>query len=277
MEAMLPNGLEFRRWFTIAGHLFIWMIGIGSLLWILRCCYRFLNEQLVSTGKKAFYSFLLIFCGCLVVLAALFRGFIGLIQLKDESDNGDGTLTVVEYNSYNRNSYFLYQKKGLFLREYIGTDNQAANEPSTFVPSTSTTEQVTEEKKEEQEVSRETMELQMQYLAVYKAIGIDKKYEFNYNAKGEMYLSIEPEQMEGTDIMIAYRIVYDRKSKNGLCNEFVYYKDTYEIRNKNEESINNTAILNFYAVKNSDHTVIAANKTTWGGSSDVEYREVTGE
>lgn len=276
-EAVLPNGLEFRRWFTITGHLLIWLIGIGIFLWILKCIYCFFNEQLESTGKKVFCSFLLILCGCCVVLAALFRGFIGLMQLKDEDDNGDGTLTVVEYNSYNRNTYSLYQKKGPFLREYIGTDYQTAREPSTSVPSTPTTEQVTEEEKEEQKVSSEMMELQMQYLAVYRAIGIDKKYKFAYSAKGEMYLSIEPEQTEGKDTMTAWRIVYDRESKNGLCSEFVYYEDTYEIHNKNEKSISNTAILNFYAVKHSDHTVIAANKTTWGGGGDAEYRDVTGE
>lgn len=274
LESHLPAGLEYRRWFTVSGHMIIWTIAILAMLWLLVKLNGVNNRQIRAGVRKWIMKFCLILIGVCLMILSIFRGFLGLLELKTEIENQDGTLTVIN-DDYNRSYRYVYQKRGIFLREYIGLEEENSEEPSTSIPSTSTTAGTTTESGEEK-ITDADLELHMQYLAVFDAIGQHKTYEFQYSAKGQLYLLIKPKQNTAEN-MVGWRIVYDRESKNGACSEFVYYKDIYETDSNQQQSISSTEIINFYAVKHRDRKVIAANKSSWGGGGDTAYREATGE
>jgi hypothetical protein len=67
--------------------------------------------------------------------------------------------------------------------------------------------------------------------------------------------------------------VYDRPSKNGKCELFVFYKEHYTEEGTNDS----TAILDMYAVEKSTGKVITADKQSWSDVGTQEYRNATGE
>lgn len=103
-------------------------------------------------------------------------------------------------------------------------------------------------------------------------------FQVRYNAKGNLYIDLGNKSVEITEDKSVgeydrFALVYDRTSKNGKCELFVFYREHYT-----EEEINDTtAILDMYAVEKSTGKVIAAAKQSWSDAGTQEYRKATGE
>ena len=88
----------------------------------------------------------------------------------------------------------------------------------------------------------------------------------SYNAKGNFYAIFESGEEDGN--AWDNRLVYDRTSKNGTCELFVYER---------EETGKDTQLLGFYAVNKTTGEVISGEKTSWSEVGSEAYREATGE
>ena len=88
----------------------------------------------------------------------------------------------------------------------------------------------------------------------------------SYNAKGSFYAIFESGEEDGN--AWDNRLVYDRTSKNGTCELFVYER---------EETGKDTQLLGFYAVNKTTGEVISGEKTSWSEVGSEAYREATGE
>ena len=86
------------------------------------------------------------------------------------------------------------------------------------------------------------------------------------NAKGNFYAVFESGEENGNSW--DNRLVYDRTSKNGECELFVYER---------EETGKDTQLLGFYAVNKMTGEVISGEKTSWSEVGSEAYREATGE
>ncbi|MDO4942217.1 MAG: hypothetical protein Q4E73_05150 [Lachnospiraceae bacterium] len=277
MEWSLPETLEYRQWFDVLGHLLFWLVGILLMHWrIVKFC-KISRKMYDSEFLRVLLLVLCILFGFGVTLSAGIFALRDLLAVNGERDNGDGTLTVISNDGYRTSQSYLYQKKGIFLREYIepvdGTDPDQSSVASSVPSSTETTDLNTAaDLSKENDILQNEQALSDAYRAVYKATGNQQEYELQYSAKGILYLNAKVEKAEGR--LVGWRIVYDRESVNGKCSEFVYYKDIYDADGTN---IANTEILNFYAYVHDEKKVITANKTNWGTGGDQEYREATGE
>ena len=86
------------------------------------------------------------------------------------------------------------------------------------------------------------------------------------NAKGNFYAVFESGEENGNSW--DNRLVYDRTSKNGECELFVYER---------VETGKDTQLLGFYAVNKTTGEVISGEKTSWSEVGSEAYREATGE
>lgn len=114
------------------------------------------------------------------------------------------------------------------------------------------------------------------YEAIFEPMGFS--YLLNYNAKGNLYgvLGTRVEEKDGESRTLRYTVVYDRQSKNGMCQLFVEYKD-YVYPGTDEIDAYSTEIVEFYAVNMVTGKVVAANKTAWSQVGSDKYQEMTGE
>lgn len=81
-------------------------------------------------------------------------------------------------------------------------------------------------------------------------------------------------ELDGTTVNTQETLTYDRVSQNGKCHLFVYYEEHYDA---DGNKLDNTSILNFYAVNLETAEVTAADKTSWSDSGSAAYHEATGE
>lgn len=86
------------------------------------------------------------------------------------------------------------------------------------------------------------------------------------NAKGNFYAIFESGEENGNGW--DNRLVYDRTSKNGECELFVYER---------VETGKDPQLLGFYAVNKTTGEVISGEKTSWSEVGSEAYREATGE
>lgn len=89
-----------------------------------------------------------------------------------------------------------------------------------------------------------------------------------YNAKGNFYAEVTSE----SDSRIV--LVYNGMSENEKCYLFVAEEEHYDAEGS---MMDNTSLLEFYAVNLEEAEVYEAHKTTWGGAEAQEYREATRE
>lgn len=273
LEASLSAGVEYRQWFSYAGYSFIWMVGIGIGFWLLMKGCKYFWKIYQSEAQKVLMTVLCVILAICIAVLTLFAYIGKIVSVDEETDNGDGTVTVRNYGGQSS----LYEKKGLFFREYISDADQETDQSDGAVSDIG--DSTTAEPAQDQEpvpdtgnISQNAEALTEAYQAVYEATGNKLEYELQYSAKGVLYLCTQEQQTdEGT---VRWRIVYDRESENGDCSEFVYYRDMFR---DTERSIIDTEILNFYAYVHETKEVIAANKTNWGGGGDQAYRDATGE
>lgn len=143
------------------------------------------------------------------------------------------------------------------------------------------------EKQKEQVVTTPAPELDTEALALEELAQIlfdemlaEQGYLFQvkYNAKGNLYIDLgnKPAEISEDKTVGEYNrftLVYDRTSKNGKCELFVFYKEHYTEEGTNDS----TAILDMYAVEKSTGKVITADKQSWSDVGTQEYRKATGE
>ncbi|MBR3823797.1 MAG: hypothetical protein IKJ39_01205 [Lachnospiraceae bacterium] len=143
------------------------------------------------------------------------------------------------------------------------------------------------EKQKEQVVTSPVPELDTEALALEKLAQFvfDEKlaeqgyfFQVKYNAKGNLYIDLgnkTTEILEDKPVgeYDRFTLIYDRTSKNGKCELFVFYKEHYTEEGTNDS----TAILDMYAVEKSTGKVIAADKQAWSDVGTREYRKATGE
>lgn len=112
------------------------------------------------------------------------------------------------------------------------------------------------------------------YEAVFEPEG--KTYQETYNAKGNLYIVLDSYETTFQEQPVVARetLVYDRKSQNGKCQLFVYYQEHYDSQGN---QLDNTSILNFYAVDMTTGQVTAGDKTSWSQPASEAYYEATGE
>lgn len=91
---------------------------------------------------------------------------------------------------------------------------------------------------------------------------------FNYNAKGNFYGEVMGK--EHSRVLL----VYNGMSENGKCQLFVAEEEHYDI---DGSQLDNTTLLEFYAVNLEEGQVYEAHKTTWGGAESEEYKKATKE
>lgn len=92
-------------------------------------------------------------------------------------------------------------------------------------------------------------------------------YEVCYNAKGNFYLDLGSKEEDGQ--LYHYRLVYDRPSKNGLCELFVLYRA--------EEGADEEAIVDMYAAEPDTGEVVRSGRKAWSDVGTKAYRDLTGE
>lgn len=89
-----------------------------------------------------------------------------------------------------------------------------------------------------------------------------------YNAKGNFYAEV----VDKNNSRIV--LVYNGMSENGKCYLFVAEEEHFDTK---DSMLDNTSLLEFYAVNLDEGKVYEAHKTTWGGAESQEYREATRE
>lgn len=175
-----------------------------------------------------------------------------------------------------------YADSKLVLEKILDYYEEDPEVYSTEEEFTNESEEYTYEYREEktEEFTEGIIELDQEYsgdqwlIEVYETIYQDvfekegKILEFEFNAKGQMYVSF------GMENSIRNTLVYDRESKNGKCYLVAYYEEHYD---ENGNWIDNTSIKNYYAVVKSSGQVIASGKTAWADVGTKEYRQATGE
>lgn len=92
-------------------------------------------------------------------------------------------------------------------------------------------------------------------------------YEVCFNAKGNLYIDLGSKE-EGSQLY-HYRLVYDRPSKNGLCELFVLYRSI--------EDSSDEAIVDMYAAEPDTGEVVRSGRKAWSDVGTKAYRDLTGE
>lgn len=92
-------------------------------------------------------------------------------------------------------------------------------------------------------------------------------YEVCFNAKGNLYIDLGSKEEDGQTYH--YRLVYDRPSKNGLCELFVLYRA--------REGSNDEAIVDMYAAEPDTGEVVRSGRKAWSDVGTKAYRDLTGE
>lgn len=105
----------------------------------------------------------------------------------------------------------------------------------------------------------------------------ENHFEMTYNARGNPYAILGEGQKQlktGKLVQTRRTLVYDRTSQNGKCELFVYYEEKYDLEGN---PLDNTAILNMYAIDKESHDVYPSGRHAWEDVGDAAYREATGE
>ncbi len=102
-------------------------------------------------------------------------------------------------------------------------------------------------------------------------------FEMTANAKGNPYAilgegSVSDENKAATTSRRT--LVYDRTSKNGQCELFVYYEEYYD---EQGNQLDQTSILDIYAIELESGKIYPSGKHAWADVGNAEYRKATGE
>ena len=266
LKQELPAGIFFRTNFIISAYI---LVAVSVLVLFFLCIYQKVQIKRHAgwniTAYVAVHSIIL----TLGALAVFAYGFLLLLQLPEEKKISDGKILVTYVYFYDSNSYAVYEPYHIVLRRYLYDSDGNGN-----VLWEDTSESTDEDGVYTGDAGGKDI-----YEKIYEsefASGYDA-ISFAYSAKGELYALVGDTyeaQVDGETVTAQIRLVYDRESANGACDEVVCYEDHYDASGNR---LDNTSILNFYAVTKDTMEVIPADKTSWAERGSEAYCEATGE
>lgn len=282
---LLPAGYEYREWINIMGY---YGVLCGALIYatlIILKLYLWMNRNVDNTAMRVISTIVLVVCIILEILILLLFSFSEIITHKAETREADGMLRICQQSFLDPEIYYICEKKGVFLRKvlYYEEDGQGGSNSNT--EETSNTE-----KESSTQASQNTTGIQLtadeeriadDYEAIYNYAykETDNALQYQYSAKGELYAVLGMYAYTGsaddtTAVQAQKRLVYDRDSANGSYDLVVCYEDHYDTTGN---KLDDTSILEFYAVNKTTREVIAADKHAWADAGSKEYRDATGE
>lgn len=310
---LLPSGYEYREWLDILGY---YGVLCGSLIYAAVLAiklYLWINRRYNQTAARTISTIVLIVCIILEVLILLLYGFSEMVSHKSESRQADGTLRICQQDFLDPEIYYICEKKGLFYRKLIyyeldgqgktGMDSNSNIDQNTNKNSSGTTNNTSQEKNNaddntednaedkgsienkqslaDLQLSRDEERIADDYEAIYNYAykETDSPPQYQYSAKGELYAVLGEYAYTGssykdTAVKAQKRLIYDRDSENRKYDLVVCYEDYYDAAGN---KLNNSAILEFYAVSKESREVLVAEKHAWADPGSKEYRDATGE
>ena len=277
-EGLLPQGMEYRTWFTVWGCIFLEVaVVIFAILFISS------QDQLNRSVGRRRGLFLGAFIAVLVVGLFFFAvwDLQGLFYLKSEEKLADGNLLVREDHFLDPVTYSVYEPTGLIFSRYLYTSDEDGNR-LTYSWSTDAGDSSSETDSYDSSggwgaTDQEKRELYENIYDTQLAAEYPGGLEMSYSAKGELYAYAGDSystQFQGNAVTARIRLVYDRESENGACYEVVRYEDHYDA---DGNRLDNTSIQDIYAVVKSTGEVIPSGRTGWADVGNEEYRRATGE
>ena len=277
-EGLLPQGMEYRTWFTVWGCIFLEVaVVIFAILFISS------QDQLNRSVGRRRGLFLGAFIAVLVVGLFFFAvwDLLGLFYLKSEEKLADGNLLVREDHFLDPVTYSVYEPTGLIFRRYLYTSDEDGNR-LTYSWSTDAGDSSSETDSYDSSggwgaTDQEKRELYENIYDTQLAAEYPGGLEMSYSAKGELYAYAGDSystQFQGNAVTARIRLVYDREAENGACYEVVRYEDHYDA---DGNRLDNTSIQDIYAVVKSTGEVIPSGRTGWADVGNEEYRRATGE
>lgn len=130
-------------------------------------------------------------------------------------------------------------------------------------------------------LSKDEEHIVKDYEAIYNYayIKTDSQPQYQVSAKGALYAVLGEypytgSSYAGTAVKAEKRLVFDRDSKNKMYDLVVCYEDYYDAAGN---KLDDSAILEFYAVSHDARKVIAADKHAWADTGSKEYKDAIGE
>lgn len=316
LDALLsPCGIEFRTWFQVISLLYLWLfpvVGIAYLIYAWR--EKQIEERMSGKAERDMVQnrafrwgtgLFLFAYGLAMMIVSLFLLVLMIFSVDSEKRLDEGILRVEKMETMYGGEYSYYEPVAFFFRkkidgveypdswhdenEEIGNnekirgykeiwENQKMNLTETGYSDRQY--DFVEEYQEKKDNAR--------YLNVYDGdqpladavwLIYEKHYVdnpnsesempcFSYNAKGNFYAEVM-----GKDHSCVL-LVYNGVSENGKCQLFVAEEEHYDVGGS---QLDNTSLLEFYAVNLEEGQVYEAHKDTWGGAESEEYRKATEE
>lgn len=303
--------MEYRTWFKVIALSYLWLfpvIGIGYLMFEWREHKK--EERIIArlkngiTEDRAFQwgtGLLFLAYELGMILLSLFMCGLMIFTVGSEKrlDNG-----IIEVQGFLGGPSSYYETVAFFFKKEIEIpqNTQADTEIDQEYPSPQDAETLENAEQEEHNIERikhpdkkqsfieesQKKKENARYLNVYEedrplADAVWLIYEkhyidnpnseseapyFTYNAKGNFYAEVM--QKDHSRVLL----VYNGMSENGKCQLFVAEEEHYDT---DGNQLDNTSLLEFYAVNLEEGQVYEAHKTTWGGAESEEYKKATRE
>lgn len=300
-ESLLAQyGLEYRARISSLGFFWIYLLPFPAGGVLLVCLYRWLKKKYDLRPVRIFCKILFAVYLAVALCLAGYLEVMHLFHLDYEEALDTGYLKVYE-TSFPDASWYYCAPVSFFAREPLTqvtsqTDDRYEDDGRVSGDSSGSTEQSMENHaqgevenagsnfSEEADTGKDSSwandltipenAARAIYEAVFRLEG--KTYQETYNAKGNLYIVLDTYETTFQDQPVTARetLVYDRKSQNGKCQLFVYYQEHYDSQGN---QLDNTSILNFYAVDMTTGQVTAGEKTSWSQPACEAYYEATGE
>ncbi len=309
------HGLEYRSWVSALGFFWIYILPFPAGAVLLLALYRHLKARFPGKAFRTFCVIVFVIYLLAAVCLMGFLGFIRLLTAPQEEALDSGYLKVYT-NSFPTNTWYYCSRYSFFARRPLtdaasDTDGRYEDLPSSGFSSTGEDDSSGDSDADSTFPSGnpdagstspsgnpdagnspvpdsnpssdagDTSDLSIPenaartvYEAVFQQEG--KTYQETYNAKGNLYIVLDTYDtvFQEQDVTARETLVYDRVSENGRCQLFVYYQEHYD---SSGNQLDNTSILNFYAVDMTTGQVTAADKTSWSESASEAYHQATGE
>ena len=283
VQGLLPENWHYRSGFVLASTAVIWLGGLALLFWLTARLIRWLwrREELPGVGKGV--CTLGVLCLCFSVALLEVGPVLGqALDADQEVEELEGGLLLMRHENFlDPDEYYYSQAVGPLLRRSLESweYDQAVERYGSLEDEGQTERQETElPPLEDTSEADEDALHRAECLAIYQLLCDQGEIEtpdadgvtFSYSAKGSLYTVFQSGSDGGEDWQ--HRLVYDRVSKNGQCDLFVYYVDRTGADGQTE-----TGILEFYAVNQETLEVIPGEKTGWSDPGSQAYREASGE
>ena len=306
---LLPIGYEYREWLDILGYYGVLVGAFFYATLIIVKLYLLMNRNSSQMTVRIVSTIVLVVCIILELIMLLLFVFSDMISFKAESSQADGTLYIREQNFLDPEIHYVCAKKGPLFRKRLyyeedgdggakidsDKDNHAVEKGKVEGNLNSEDKKTLDDKNDidsnnnsddkkslaDLQLSRDEERIANDYEAIYnydyKETGSAPQYQ--YSAKGELYAVLGEYAYTGSSyagkaVKAQKRLVFDRDSANKKYDLVVCYEDYFDATgNKLEDS----SIVEFYAVSKDDQTVIAADKHAWADPGSKEYQNATGE